>query len=125
MEMSNFDPIIPRFYKGYDLNELADRRETEGLSEEEEYILVEADEYYYDKLYHEKRKKWVKDLVESIRNGENPHIEVQAEPILNPDNTSIADAAVRARKTVYKRTHNLYEEMCRTGEIEAITYENI
>ena len=49
-ERSELNPILPRYYKGYDVDILLQKEEDECLTEKEAFILKEAQSYYYRKL---------------------------------------------------------------------------
>lgn len=48
MEMSSVDPLLPRFYKGYDMDILTEKlRNRKGMKEIEKAILSEAQQFFY------------------------------------------------------------------------------
>lgn len=87
IEMSKIDNVLPRYYKGYDIDELLTKAKDPEtgktynsplLTEQEWAILNEVDDIYYTKEFEEREKEWENAKQESITNGEHLHM-----PLIN------------------------------------------
>lgn len=59
MEMSSLDSLIPRYYKGFDMNILLQKLlDKNSLTEEEIKIIGEAQNIYYKRYSEKTQKKW-------------------------------------------------------------------
>lgn len=58
MEMSTLDPILPRYYKGYDMDIIITKTDNnEPVTEEEDLAYVEAWEIYYGAEFKRRDEK--------------------------------------------------------------------
>lgn len=58
-EMSTLDILIPRYYKGYDMDDLLQKMyNRKSLTKEEEDIIDEVQDVYHKKYSEETQKKW-------------------------------------------------------------------
>lgn len=59
MQMSALNPVLPRYYNGYDIDVLLRKiKNKESLTKDEEAVFDEAWKIYYEKYHEEGRKKW-------------------------------------------------------------------
>ena len=70
-ERSEFNPILPRYYKGYDIDILLQKEEDECLTEKEAFILKEAQSYYYRKLSTKPISETAKELFPAVHKGKS------------------------------------------------------
>ena len=70
-ERSEFNPILPRYYKGYDIDILLQKEEDECLTEKEAFILKEAQSYYYRKLSTQPITETAKELFPAVHKGKS------------------------------------------------------
>ena len=70
-ERSEFNPILPRYYKGYDIDILLQKEEDECLTEKEAFILKEAQSYYYRQLSEQSFTQIAKKLFPAVHKGKS------------------------------------------------------
>ena len=70
-ERSEFNPILPRYYKGYDIDILLQKEEDECLTEKEAFILKEAQDHYYRKLSEQSFTQIAKKLFPAVYKGKS------------------------------------------------------
>lgn len=59
IEMSKMDPMLPRYYKNFDIdNILAKMKNDEQITEEEQSVYVEVWDIYYKKEFEKRQKTW-------------------------------------------------------------------
>lgn len=61
METSKLDELLPRYYKGFDMDILIQKMYIkEPLTEEESQAIDEAQKIYYEKHFEENKARWEK-----------------------------------------------------------------
>lgn len=70
MEMSTLDDVLPKYYKGYDIDILLDKLDRQQpLTKEEGLIFDEVHDIYYKKFFEENEKRWAKIEAEARAEG--------------------------------------------------------
>ncbi len=70
VEICAYDKLLPRYYKGYDMNVVVGKMERrEQLSEEEESIILEAQNVYYEAYFRRNREHKKKMQEENEKKG--------------------------------------------------------
>lgn len=71
-EMSKLDPILPRYYEGYDIDVLISKmNDGRQLTEEESLAYIHASDIYYEKEFARRTKRWEEQLKAAKKSG-NP-----------------------------------------------------
>ena len=65
------DPLLPRYYKDYDMEILCRKEEDECLTKEEASILKEARDYYYRKFSEQSFTQIAKKLFPAVHKGKS------------------------------------------------------
>lgn len=76
-EMSKLNPQLPRYYDGYDLDVLLEKRSHQPLPKNEEVIINRAAREYRQKEFARRDKAWEKkeqERIEKYRNTNNPFV---------------------------------------------------
>ena len=66
-----FDPLLPRYYKDYDMEILCRKEDDECLTEEEASVLKEARTYFYRKFSTQPISEIAKELFPAVHKGKS------------------------------------------------------
>lgn len=115
MERSKKDNNLPRYYKGYDVDILLDKIDTNTLSKEEESIMLEVYTDCYSEIFNKRNRMFIEEYLKVKDIGFNPTI---IEPVRPIPNRSMTEAIQKAYELEYKRNggnHN-EKETTRNGQ---------
>lgn len=118
MEKAKFDPTLPKYYRGYDLDELWEKSQNEEeMTIEEQTALCTIIEDTYDEQKRKEQKEKVKQTVIDIRNGKRPFIMKSIDPFWIPEGKTAADVITEIQKKEYDEFCELYKELKEEGEL--------
>lgn len=70
-ERSEFNPILPRYYKGYDIDILYRKKEDGYITKEEAFVLKEARDHYYRELSTRSYTQTANRLYPAVHKGKS------------------------------------------------------
>lgn len=72
-EMSKLDPILPRYYNGYDIDVLMRKmNDNQPLTKEEAAAYDQASDTYYKREFAHREERWQKRMEEAKKDNKNP-----------------------------------------------------
>lgn len=72
-KMSELDPVMPRYYDGYDIDILIRKmNDNQPLTKEEAAAYDQASDIYYKKEFERREERWQKRMEEAKKDNKNP-----------------------------------------------------